>query len=83
MPKIIQPVKGGVPRQDKKGVTEDVMIGWHHRLSGHEFEQTLGDSEGQGNLACCSSWGLEELGMTYRLNNSDKEVIQVIVSVKR
>ena len=33
------------------------MVGWHHRLNGHEFEQTLGDSEGQGSLACCSSWG--------------------------
>jgi len=38
-------------------VTKDEMVGWHHRLSGHEFEQTLGDSEGQGRLACCSSWG--------------------------
>ena len=33
------------------------MVGWHHRLNGHEFEQTLGDSEGQGNLVCCSPWG--------------------------
>ena len=32
------------------------MVGWHHRLSGHEFEQTLGDSEGQGSLVCCSPW---------------------------
>ena len=62
---------------------EHEMVGWLYQLNGHESEQTLGDSEGQGNLACCSSWGLEELGMTYRLNNSDKEVIQVIVSVKR
>jgi len=38
-------------------VTEDEMLGWHHRLSGHEFEQTLGDSEGQGSLACCGAWG--------------------------
>ena len=38
-------------------MTEDEMLGWHHRLSGHEFEQTLGDSEGQGSLACCSPWG--------------------------
>ena len=57
------------------------MVRQQHRLNGHEFEPTLGDSEGQGNLACCSSWSLEELGMTYRLNNND-EVIQVIVSVK-
>ena len=39
----------------EKGVTEDEMVGWHHRLNGHEFEQTLGDSEGQGSLACCSA----------------------------
>ena len=44
-------------RQKEKGAAEDEMVGWHHRLSGHEFEQTLGDSEGQGSLACCSPWG--------------------------
>ena len=38
-------------------VTEDEMVGWHSRLSGHEFEQRLGDGEGQGSLVCCSSWG--------------------------
>ena len=37
-------------------MTEDEMVGWHHRLTGHEFEQTLGDGEGQGSLVCCSSW---------------------------
>ena len=37
-------------------MTEDEMIGWHHRLSGHEFEKTTGDGEGQGSLACCSLW---------------------------
>ena len=37
-------------------MTEDEMVGWHHQLNGYEFEQTLGDSEGQGSLACCSSW---------------------------
>ena len=44
-------------RQEEKGVTEDKKVGWHHRLKGHEFEQTPGDGEGQGCLACCSSWG--------------------------
>ena len=43
-------------RQEEKGTTEDEMVGWHHQLNGHEFEQTLGDSEGQGRLVCCSSW---------------------------
>ena len=43
--------------QEEKGATEDEMVGWHQGLYGHEFEQILGDSEGQVNLACCSSWG--------------------------
>ena len=51
-------------RQEEKGVTEDEMIRWHHQLNGHEFEQTPGDSEGQGSLACCSSWGGKELNTT-------------------
>ena len=55
--------------QEEKEVTEDEVIGWHHRLNGHEFEQTLGDSEGQGSLVCCSSWGRKELDMTERQNN--------------
>ena len=43
---------------------EDEMVGWHHRLSGHESEQTLGDGEGQGSLACCSPWGHRDLDTT-------------------
>ena len=50
--------------QEEKGVTEDEMIGWHHWLNGHEFEQTLGDSEGQGSLVCCSPWDCKESDMT-------------------
>ena len=50
-------------------MTEDEMVGWHHRLDGHEFEQTLGDSEGQGSLVCCSPWGCKELDITERMNN--------------
>ena len=45
------------------------MVGWHHRLNGHDFEQTLDDSEGQGSLACGSPWGRKGSGMTERLNN--------------
>ena len=41
-------------RQEKKGMTEDELVGWHHQLDGHEFEQALGDSEGLRSLACCS-----------------------------
>ena len=46
--------------QEKKGVTEDEMVGWHHGFNGHEFEQTLG----QGSLACCSPWDRKELDTT-------------------
>ena len=49
----------------------DEMVGWHHRLNGHEFEQTLGDSEGHGGLVCCSLWGHKELDMTEQLNDED------------
>ena len=48
------PDAGKYWRQEEKGKTEDEMVGWHHWLHGHEFEQTLGDSEGQGSLMCCS-----------------------------
>ena len=48
------------------------MVGWHHRLTGHEFEQTQGDSEGQGSLACCSQWGRKESDATEPLNNSNR-----------
>ena len=45
-------------------MTEDEMVGWHHRLDGHELEQTPGDSEGQGSWACCNPWGHKELDTT-------------------
>ena len=57
-------------RQDEKGITEDEMVGWHHRLNGHEFQQALGDGEGQGCLTCCSPWGLKESDTTEWLNNA-------------
>ena len=47
-------------RQKEKGATEDVMVGYYHWPNGYKFEQTPGDSEGQGSLACCSSWGCKE-----------------------
>ena len=49
--------------------TEDEMVGWHHQLNGHLFQQTPGDSEGQGSLACYSPWGHKESDTTERLNN--------------
>ena len=48
-------------------MTEDEMVGWHHRLPGHESEQTPGDSEGLGGLVCCSPWGRRELDTTEQL----------------
>ena len=45
------------------------MVGWHHQLNGHEFEQTQGDGEGQGGLACCSPWGRKESDTTEQLNS--------------
>ena len=48
--------------------TEDEMIGWHHRLDGHEFEQALGVGDRQGSLACCSPWGHKQMDMTEQLN---------------
>ena len=50
-------------------MTEDKMVGWHHQLNGHEFEQTLGDVEGQGSLACCNPWGHKEQDVTEPLKN--------------
>ena len=52
-------------------MTEHEMVGWHHQLSKHEFEQTPGVSEGQGSLACCRPWGRQESEMAERLNNSE------------
>ena len=54
----------------EKRATEDEMVGWYHRLNGHEFEQTPGDGEGQGSLACCSAWGHKESDMSEWLNNN-------------
>ena len=60
-------------RQEVKGTTEDVMVGWHHWLNGHEFEQAQGDGEGQGGLVCCSLWGHKESDTTERLNNNNEK----------
>ena len=49
------------------------MVGWHHGLDGHEFEQAPGDSEGQGSLACCSPRGRKESDMTEQLNDNNNQ----------
>ena len=54
--------------QEEKGTTEDEMAGWHPWLDGHEFEWTLGVGDGQGDLACCDSWGHKESDRTEQLN---------------
>ena len=54
-------------------MTEDEMVGWHHRLNGHEFQQALGDDDGQESLACCSPWGLKMSETTERLNKKQQE----------
>ena len=58
-------------RQKEKGVTEDEMTGWHHWLNGHESEQTLGESGGQGRLECCSAWA-HRVG--YNLSNEQQQL---------
>ena len=59
--------------KEEKGATEDEMVGWHHWLNGHEFEQALGFGEGQGGMACYSPWVCKEFDMTERLNWTEHE----------
>ena len=59
---------GKEQRQEEKGTTQDEMVGWHHRLNGHEFEQVPGVGDGQGSPACCSRWGCKESDTTEQLN---------------
>ena len=59
----------------------DEIIGWHHWFNGREFEQTPGDSEGQGSLACCSPWGLKESDVTEPLNNYHHHQAVLITAV--
>ena len=62
-------------------MTEDEMVGWHHRLSGHEFQQALGDDGGQGSLACCGPGSHKELDTTEQLNNNPPNLGTVVHSV--
>ena len=61
-------------KQEEKGMTEDEMVGWHHWLYGHEFEQALGDGDEQGSLECCSPWGHKQSDMTEQLNWTDRTI---------
>ena len=62
-------------RQEEKGMTEDAMVGWHHQLDGHEFEQAPGVGEGQRSLACCTLWGRKESDMTEPGDLSERVAI--------
>ena len=66
-------ILGKIEGRRRRGATEDEMVGWHHRLSGHEFEQSPGDGEGQGSLACCSPRGHKE---------SDETEIMITVTLE-
>ena len=61
----------------RRGWQRMMMVGWHHWLNGHESEQALGDSEGQGNLACCSPWGCKESNMTKWLNYNNGYMLSI------
>ena len=61
---------GKIEGRRRRGVAEDEVVGWHHQLNGHEFEQALGDGEGQGSLTCCCPCDGKESDMTERLNNA-------------
>ena len=67
------PDAGKDRRREEKGTTEDEMVGWHHRLNGHKFEQAQGVGDGQGGLVCCSPWGCKESYTTERLNGTEPE----------
>ena len=68
-----EPDAGKDWRWEEKGMMEDDMAGWHHRLDGHEFGWTPGVGDGQGGLACCDSWGCKESDMTEWLNGTEKK----------
>ena len=59
-------------KTEGRRMTEDEMVGWHHRFNGHEYEQTLGDGQRQGSLVCWSPWGCKEVDKTERLNNEQE-----------
>ena len=78
---IRKPSDAGKNWRQEKGRTEDEMVGWPHRLNGHEFEQAWEDCEGQGSLACCSPWGHKELDMIEWLNNNNNTINSYFVCV--
>ena len=61
-------ILGKIKGRRRRGMTEDEVVGGHHQLDGHEFQQALGVGDGQGSLPCCSPWGCKESDMTEQLN---------------
>ena len=71
---------GKIEGRKRRG-KQDEMVGWHHWLNGHEFEQALGDSEGQRSLACCSPWGQKESDTTEKLNSEQQWFLKDMYSL--
>ena len=69
--------------QEEKGMTEDEMVGWHHRLNGHGFGWTLGVGDGQGGLACCGSWGQKNSDITEQPNWTERSTFYFVAGVQR
>ena len=65
-------------RQEEKGTKEDEMVGWHHQINGHEFEQALGDGEGQRSLVCWSPWGHKESDITEWISNNNQRLYNLL-----
>ena len=74
------PHAGKDGRQEEKGITEDEIIGWYHRLNGYEFEQALGDGEGQGSLVCSSPWGPKKVGYDWATEQQQDNSLDPIYS---
>ena len=83
--------------QKEKGTTEDETVGWHHQFSGHEFEQTLGDSKGQRSLACFSPWGMTSVRydlateqqqklpleeLFWKLGKNDGDTLSIVLKIQ-
>ena len=66
--------------QEEKGTTEDEMVGWHHRLDAHEFEQAPGIGDGQGSLACCSPWDSQEFSPTLQFKSINSSALSILHS---
>ena len=78
---VKDPTAGKDWRWEEKRMTENDMVGCHHWLDGHDFDQVLGVGDGQGGLACCSPWGRKESDMTEQLNWTDYSIMESIVLI--